>query len=294
MNFIEYVNENDLGKIECDKSFKELTTIGCGGDIEILYYPENIDSLQKAYKFIKQKNLKYFVIGNGSNVLAKDAIFDGIVICLKKLKYTYKLLDNKIEVSAFYPTITLAYELAKKGLGDLSFLGGIPGLLGGAIYNNSGAYNDNISNHIINVKYIDTAGNIKILSKNDCGFSYRYSIFHDIEGIIIEATISVDEIETMEILEKRKKTRQLSQPLNCKSMGSVFKNNPLIESWRVIDALHMRGFGIGDAQVSMKHTNFIINMGNASSNDVLSLIELIENRSRLEFGIILSSEITIL
>lgn len=294
MKFSELIITNGLGEIAYNQSFKELTTIGCGGNIKEVYYPKDIESLQRAFAFIKKNNLRYFIIGNGSNTLALDNDFDGIVIALKKLDYSYNQIEDKIVVSAFYPTISLAYDLSKKGLGDLSFLGGIPGLLGGAIYNNSGAYNDDISNHIISVKYIDTSGEIKVILKDDCAFGYRKSIFHYIEGIIIEAELKISNIETSDKLAKRKKNRMLSQPLECKSMGSIFKNNPLIESWRVIDALHLRGFRIGDAAISMKHTNFIINLSNAKASDVMSLIELIENRSRLEFGIILSSEITII
>ncbi len=294
MNFIHFVVEQDLGSVESRCSFKELTTIGCGGEIECTYFPKDIPSLQKAYNYIKLHNLRYFVLGNGSNVLASDHFYPGIVICLKRLPYSYEKKENTIVVSAFYPTIHLAYDLAKEELGDLSFLGGIPGLLGGAVYNNSGAYQDNIANHIIEVKYIDTAGNIQTIPKELCAFGYRSSIFHYIEGIIIEVTLEIERIATKEKLDKRKKQRQLTQPLEAKSMGSIFKNNPLIPSWKIVDALHLRGFKIGDAAVSAKHTNFIINLGNATSNDILSLIHLIETRSRLELGIILSSEITIL
>ena len=294
MNFLTYIVENDLGSVETKYTFKELTTIGCGGEIECVYFPKGIESLQKAYRYIKEHNLRYFILGNGSNVLAPDYFYSGIVICLKKMPYKYELENKTIRVSAFYPTISLAYDLASKNLGDLSFLGGIPGLLGGAIYNNSGAYKDNISNHVLEVKYIDTAGNIQCISNSMCAFGYRSSIFHYIEGIIIEATIRVESVDTKSILEKRKRQRQQTQPLEARSMGSVFKNNPLIPTWKIVDALHLRGFRIGDAAISAKHTNFIINIGNAKSRDILNLIELIETRSKLEFGIQLVSEITIL
>lgn len=293
MKFINYVREHSLGIIDYNSSFKELTTIGVGGDIRILYYPKDIKSLCLAYKFICENNLRYFIIGNGSNILAKDDKYAGIVICLKKMKHELIKKNDQITVSAFYPTINLAYDLANEGLGDLSFLGGIPGLLGGAIYNNSGAYNDCISNHIISVDYINTNGEIITVNNNMCAFGYRSSIFHYCRGIIISANIRVSRVETIETLQKRKKERQLSQPLEAKSMGSIFKNNPLIPSWMVIDALNLRGFRINDAQVSYKHSNFIINLGNASSSDILDLIRLIETRSKLELGIKLISEITI-
>ncbi len=293
MIFKDYVTNNNLGKTSDNLSFKELTTIGCGGHIKLAYYPKDIEALAKAYKFICDNNLKYLILGNGSNVLASDYEYDGIVIILKGLNNNIEIFDDYIICSAFYPTIKLAYRLAELELGDLSYMGGIPGLLGGAIYNNSGAYNKNINNDIISVKYINTNGEIVEIDNDMCDFEYRKSIFHKIKGIIVEAKIKVNKMQTKEILAKRKKQRAESQPLNNKSMGSIFKNNPLIPSWRVIDALHLRGFKIGDAAVSMKHTNFIINLGNAKACDILSLIELIETRSRLEFGIILKKEICI-
>lgn len=294
MDFTQYVYKNDLGQINIDKSFKDLTTIGCGGKIQTLYYPKNIDCLIRAYKFIKKNNLKYFIIGNGSNILASDLDYKGIVICLKKLPYFYKHKDDYIIVSAFYPTIKLANDLADLGLGDLSYLGGVPGLLGGAIFNNAGAYNKTISDDLISIKYIDTSGSIKNITVDKLNLNYRSSVFHYIEGIIIEAKIRVKKVQTKDLLILRKNKRQETQPLEYKSMGSVFKNDNLIPSWKIIDSLNLRGFRIGDAQISTKHTNFIINLGHAKSSDIINLINLIQTRSRLEYGIELIPEITIL
>lgn len=294
MDFTQYVYKNDLGQISIDKSFKDLTTIGCGGKIQTLYYPKNIDCLIRAYKFIKKNNLKYFIIGNGSNILASDLDYKGIVICLKKLPYFYKHKDDYIIVSAFYPTIKLANDLADLGLGDLSYLGGVPGLLGGAIFNNSGAYNKTISDDLISIKYIDTSGSIKNITVDKLNLNYRSSVFHYIEGIIIEAKIRVKKVQTKDLLILRKNKRQETQPLEYKSMGSVFKNDNLIPSWKIIDSLNLRGFRIGDAQISTKHTNFIINLGHAKSSEIINLINLIQTRSRLEYGIELIPEITIL
>lgn len=294
MDFTQYVYKNDLGQISIDKSFKDLTTIGCGGKIQTLYYPKNIDCLIRAYKFIKKNNLKYFIIGNGSNILASDLDYKGIVICLKKLPYFYKHKDDYIIVSAFYPTIKLANDLADLGLGDLSYLGGVPGLLGGAIFNNAGAYNKTISDDLISIKYIDTSGSIKNITVDKLNLNYRSSVFHYIEGIIIEAKIRVKKVQTKDLLILRKNKRQETQPLEYKSMGSVFKNDNLIPSWKIIDSLNLRGFRIGDAQISTKHTNFIINLGHAKSSEIINLINLIQTRSRLEYGIELIPEITIL
>lgn len=294
MIFEKYVIDNNLGTIESNYSFKELTTIGCGGIINTLYTPSSIQALQKAFLFINENDLDYFILGNGSNVLACDEAYKGIVISLRKMPYSYKVAENSIAISAFYPTIKLAYDLAKKQLGDLSFLGGIPGLLGGAIYNNSGAYNDDIGRHLLTVTYINSNGLLTTININECAFSYRKSIFHYLKGIIIEATFKINKIDTFDILNRRNKKRREAQPLDTKNMGSIFKNNPLIPAWRVIDALGMRGFNFHNACVSVKHSNFIINTGNAKGKDVLNLIKIIQRRAELEFGIKLQYEITVI
>ncbi len=294
MSFEEYVIKNNLGTIENGVRFAELTTIGCGGKIRTLYTPKNLEALLQAFQYIEEHELSFFLLGNGSNVLASDREYTGIVIQLKKLPYSYRIEDNILTCSAFYPTSKLAYDLALEEWGDLSFLGGIPGLLGGAIYNNSGAYKEDIQKHLIDVTYINSAGKKITIPNKDCAFGYRKSIFHYIDGIIISARFKVKKEKTLDILQKRAKQRKLSQPLETKNMGSIFKNNPLIPAWKVIDALGMRGFHLEDAAVSAKHANFIINTGNAKSSEILRLIELIQKRSELEFGILLSYEITII
>ena len=125
MNFIDYIIIEDLGSIETNTSFKDLTTIGCGGDIDVVYVPKSIEALQKAFKYIIGNNINYIVLGNGSNILARDERFHGVVILLKKLQYDFKVEGDILECSAFYPTMKLAYDLKDLEVGDLSFLGGI-------------------------------------------------------------------------------------------------------------------------------------------------------------------------
>lgn len=292
MNFNNYVLEHDLGIVEINRSFRELTTIGCGGRIDYLYWPKDIDALAKAYAYIHEKGIKYFIIGNGSNVLASDEDFHGIVICLKKLEYGYEIKDDIMTCSAFYPTMKLAYDLAKEEWGDLSYLGGIPGLVGGAVYNNSGAYQKEIKDDLIDITYINTAGSFVSITAEQCHFAYRKSIFHYITGIIVSARFRVKKMKTLPLLLERQRTRKLSQPLECKSLGSIFKNNSLISAWKVIDALGMRGYHIGDAAISVKHANFIINTGHAQTRNIIELIHLIQRRAELEFGIQLVCEIS--
>ena len=154
MSFEEYVIKNNLGTIENGVRFAELTTIGCGGKIRTLYTPKKFRGLTSSLSVYWRAWAFFLLLGNGSNVLASDREYTGIVIQLKKLPYSYSIEDNILTCSAFYPTSKLAYDLALEEWGDLSFLGGIPGLLGGAIYNNSGAYKEDIQKHLIDVTYI--------------------------------------------------------------------------------------------------------------------------------------------
>ena len=294
MNFIKYVLNNDLGSIETNYSFKELTTIKTGGVIKYLYTPNNVDSLMKVFNYINENEIKYFVLGNGSNVLASDMFFDGIVINMRKIPTYLDIYDDYIEVSSNYNVSKLASELALKELGDLSFLFGIPGTIGGAIFNNSGAFKDNIGNHIISVNYISKSGEIKTLLKDDIHLGYRTSIFHFYDYIIVSAKIKIEKLKTDEKILKYKEIRHQNQPINTFNFGSVFKNKSNIKGWEIVDMLGMRGFTYNGAMISEKHSNFIINYNKASSNDILNLIELIKKRAKLELGIELETELTII
>ncbi len=294
MNFIKYVLENDYGSVETNYSFSELTTIRTGGLIKYLYTPNNIESLTRVFKYLNDKNIKYFIIGNGSNVLADDSFFDGVVINIKKMPTYIDIYEDYIDVSASYQTSKLVNYLASKELGDLSFLCGIPGTIGGAVYNNSGAFGDCIGNHILSITYITKSGMIDTIFKEDADFGYRKSIFHFYDCIIISAKIKIKQINTYEKIKSYNEIRLNSQPLNEPNIGSIFMNKSNIKAWEVIDMLGMRGFSINGAKVSEKHTNFIINYNKTSSRDIISLIELIKRRAKLEFGIDLETEITII
>ena len=294
MDIIKYILENDLGTLETNYYFKDITTIGTGGLIKYFYTPNNENSLCKMFKFVNDNNIKYFIIGNGSNVLASDDFFDGIVINMKKMPIYLNVFEDYIEVSSSYPTTKLAYDLAKLELGDLSFLYGIPGLIGGAIYNNSGAYNKEIKDYVLEVKCINKNGEIIAIENRNLGFDYRSSIFHFYNCIIISVKLKIERVVTIDKLDNILRKRKDTQPLEYKNMGSIFKNNLLVDSWKVIDLLNLRGFTFNGTKISEKHTNFIINYNNSTTNDILSLIEYIKKRAFLELGITLETELTII
>lgn len=291
----KFIQENQLGEISKTMSFKNITSIGCGGKIKTAYFPKDIASLCKVIKKCNENQMPYLIVGNGTNILALDKEYEELVIILNKLPYDYKVEDGKIVCSAFYPSPKIAQELCNKQIKTLAFLAGVPGLIGGAVKQNSGAYKEEISDYILSVKVIDEKGEIKEYQAEDLKYAYRKSIFHENREIIIEASFKVEYDENIKNQnEIRKLKRKESQPLNTKNMGSIFKNPGLCFAWEVIDKLGLRGYRINDAAVSMKHANFIINLNHAKSQDVLDLIELIKKNSYYQFGLLLETEINIL
>lgn len=261
------------------------------GNVDVVA-PKEFAELIKIYReFIKGRK-KFVVIGGGSNTLISDA-YKGTVVLLTSLPYTYEVKKDDIYVSAFYPTNKFALELAMRGY-DYSFLAGIPGLLGGAIYNNAGSYGSNIGDVLQSVEYLNSNGEMITLTKEQLLLEYRYSIFRDIEGIIIGCTLKKREsgLARHNVL-KNLSARKNKLPHNA-SIGSIFKNSKLIHAWRVIDELGLRGYQIGGAAFSNKHANVIINVENASFKDIKSLILLAKKRALEELGIVLEEEITII
>ncbi len=287
-----YVKKYDLGKSYRSIPFSKLTTLRMGGIIELLYFPNNIDSFIKVMKIIKKNNIKYFLIGNGSNVFANDKHYDGVVINLKEIDFTYELKDEYVKVSAGMSMAKLIFNLMKYDIGGLEFLVGIPGSIGGIIYMNAGAYGHNISEYILELKVLDKENNVRVLKRKNLNFSYRSSTIKEEGMIVLEAKLKV-EGKKKELIKQEIKlylqNRKENQPLDHFNAGCTFKNGE-ISSWKLIDEIGYRGYRVGDAGVSEKHSNFLINYGNASSLDMLHLIEILKYKVKEEKKIDLECE----
>lgn len=290
-NIRKYFKKHNLGILYPSIRFKELTTIKCGGEISYTYYPDTYKNLIKAYKYILKHKINYFIISGGSNCLASDDKFMGVVIGMKHLERKLIIKKNKLIVSSSYQTTNFAYKMARLKYGDFSYLAGIPGLIGGAIYNNSGAFGKSILDDVISVTYIDNKGHKKCLKKKKLKASYRYSIFHKMNSLILSVEFNYEKnIETLDKITLNLKERRRKQPLDSYSLGSVFKNTSEYKAYQIIDKLGLRGYKFGDFMVSVKHANFIINLGNGKSEDFLSIVKLIKDKSKEELGIILEDE----
>ena len=271
------------------------TTYRLIGTADYLVKPKGIGSLLLLLKYLKENNVKYRIIGGGSNLIFSKH-YDGVLISMENFK-NIEIDGNYCIVGAGYSLIALALKMSKLGYTGLEFATGIPGTVGGAIYNNSGAYNSDMSQIVKSVLVITPDLEIKRMYNRDLNFHYRGSYLKDQQGYIcLEVSLAlkegyVDIIE--EIIENRKKRRMESQPLNFPSAGSVFRNPEGKSAWKLIEELGLKGKTIGGAKISEKHANFIINEGNATGEDIIKLINDVKKQVKEKYNIdlILEQEI---
>lgn len=283
---------NLYGEVLENVSLKDYNTYKIGGKTRYLVKPYNIDSLKELLIYIKNNNLKYIIIGNGSNIILPDSDYDGVVILLSKLN-EIKIYENTVKAFCGISLIYFVNELVKKNLGGLESLSGIPGTLGGAIVNNAGCYGQTISDKLNSVTYLEN-GEIKTINKEECNFSYRDSIFKKNKNfIVLSAEFKLDyknKEEMLNIIKENMIKRNTSQPLNYPNAGSVFRNPIGYSAGKLIEDAGLKNYHINGAYVSDKHANFIINKDNASSEDIIELIEYIQKEISEKYNIKLKLE----
>ena len=279
-----------------NKKASEFTTFRIGGDCFVIY-PENENELITVISECCDKDIKYVLIGCGSNVLFPDNGYDGAVIMTQKLSYFS--IDGDIITAGCGTQLSAVCKAAlNASLQGLEFAYGIPGSLGGAVFMNAGAYGGEMRDVIKNVRAYSVAERcIRSFPCDECDFGYRHSLFSSGDYVILSADIILkhgeyDEIRTvMDDLINRRKTKQ---PLNYPSAGSAFKRYPGRYTGQMIEEAGLKGFHIGGAEVSEKHAGFIINKGNATCCDVLSLMDHIICKIREREGITIEPEIRII
>jgi len=287
---IEDLKKLKIGRIDVNIDLKKYCTYKVGGIGKVLVIPDNEQCLLKLMKYIKQNNIKYKILGNGSNLIFGD--FDGILIKLDKFN-NLEINDTIIKVGAGYPLIKLATKVSKLGLSGLEFATGIPGSVGGAVYMNAGAYKTDMGYIVSEVKVITKDLEIKKLYNRDLNYHYRDSLFQHGEYIILEAKIVLkkgNKNEILDIIENRKQRRLMSQPLEYPSAGSVFRNPTNDFAGRLIEDIGYKGKTVGGAMVSPKHANFIINYNNAKTEDIINLINDIKKEVKEKYKIDLICE----
>lgn len=294
---VQMLKEANVGKVWIDEPLRHHTTWKIGGPADLMVQPADKQGLITSMRMIQQHNVPYRVIGRGSNLLVLDGGIRGAVIKLGEgLDYLH-INDDLITVGAGYSYIKLATVLAKKGYTGLEFAGGIPGTVGGAVYMNAGAHGSDTSRVLYSAEVLFDDGELTTLSNEEMNFSYRTSILQkERKGICIEACFKLQKGDRKAILEemaKHKNYRKMMQPLQQPSCGSVFRNPTPHSAGRLIEESGLKGFRIGDAQISTMHANFIVNLGHATAQDVLSLIEHVQDTIYKKHGIHMRPEVQV-
>ncbi|MCI6704115.1 MAG: UDP-N-acetylmuramate dehydrogenase [Bulleidia sp.] len=283
-----------LAEVEENIPLSKMTTLRIGGVARYVVYPENTLSLQGVMNKLNQNHIPYKVIGKGSNLLCSDEPFDGVIIRLDRYLCNAYFDNEHLVAEAGCSIIALSYEAMKNELSGLEFASGIPGTVGGVTFMNAGAYKSSMADVIDSVSvYRD--GKIEWIQNADCGFSYRTSIFQKHpDWIILAVKMTLqkgDQKEIRELMDSRRERRMNSQPLDKHSAGSIFRNPEEIPAWKLIEGAGFRGKRIGDAVVSEKHVNFIVNENHASAKDFITLVTDVQKAVKDKYDIDLYMEV---
>ena len=281
--------KKELGKIcSVTENFdlKKYNTYKLNSTCDYFAEPKNVSELKELFKYVNDNNIKYFILGNGSNIIL-PVHFDGVVIYLKKLN-NYEINEDFVYAEAGVMMNALATKVTSMGYSGLDFATGIPGTVGGCVYMNAGCFGSDVSNILISAEIYD--GNKVIeLSNKDLEYGYRTSMLKNHKDYIVLSCkfkiLKSDKEKLKEIVKERTEKRISSQDLTHPSAGSVFRNPEGMSAGKLIDDLGLKGLCINDAMVSYKHANFIINNGNANADDVLKLIDEIKSKVKKEYDL---------
>ena len=296
----------DLRKIIPEENIKrnepmsKHTSFKTGGPAEFYITAKTIEDIQNIFQYAKTNRIKLYIIGNGSNLLVSDEGIKGIVlkIAVDNIETLVSDFGILVNAGAGVKTMALAQILKKDGITGFEELAGIPGTIGGANYMNAGAYGKELKDIIVETKVINKeTGKIETLKKEEQELKYRSSIFKNKKYIIIETTFNLQRGKPEEIERRMNEfsiQRKEKQPLEYPSAGSTFKRGDGFITAKLIDECGLKGYTIGGAQISEKHAGFIINKGNATSKDILDLIDYTKKKVFEKFGVQIEEEVEII
>lgn len=285
------------GSVLIDEPMKKHTSFKIGGPADIMILPKTIEEVTSVINICRNESIDYFIIGNGSNILVRDKGIRGIVIKLSEYLNKVEVNGDKIIAQSGALLSVVSKFALENSLTGLEFASGIPGSLGGAVAMNAGAYGGEMKDVISNVKCLDKEGNLVEYSNEELNFEYRYSRVQKEELIVLEVEMilskgNYDDIKsTMNELAYK---RNLKQPLHLPSAGSTFKRPKGYYAGKLIEDAGLKGLRMGNAQVSDKHSGFIVNLGNATAEEVINLIRVVQKVVYDKFGVNLEPEVKIL
>lgn len=283
-------------EIKTDVNMDKHTSFRVGGPVDYLVNPTTYDEVLAVVNLCKEKNVPCFIIGNCSNLIVRDGGFRGVFIKLSNLDKIY-IEGDRITGGGGALLKSLSNAALEEGLTGLEFASGIPGSIGGAIYMNAGAYDSEISKVIETALVIDNEGNIISLNKEELELGYRTSAVQKNDYIVLEATFKLRYGDKEKIIGRIKELtsrRVDKQPLEYPSAGSTFRRPEGYFAAKLIDDTGLKGMCVGGAEVSTKHCGFLINKGEASADDVLELIKLVQEKVKERFDVELRPEVKII
>lgn len=286
----------DKDDIQFDVPMKEHTYFKIGGPVDTLVTPTSYEQVANIVKLCNENNVPFYLLGNGSNMLIKDGGIRGVVIKFTKLN-NIKLNENKIIAQAGALLKDVTNIALENSLTGFEFACGIPGSIGGAAAMNAGAYDGEMRCIVEKVLIIDKQCNMREMSKEELNFRHRCSAILENEYVVLEVTCSLEKGDYKAIKNKINdfnSKRSEKQPLEFPSAGSTFKRPQGYYTAKLIEDCGLKGYSIGDAQVSKKHSGFIINKGNASAKEVLKLIKFVQSTIKEKYNVDIDTEVRII
>ncbi|WP_420031285.1 UDP-N-acetylmuramate dehydrogenase [Virgibacillus halodenitrificans] len=279
-----------------DEPLRNHTYTRLGGKADFLVTPETYEQVQEIVKLANHQEVKFTLLGNGSNLIVKDGGIRGIVMNLKKLT-AIRIDETSIVAQSGARIIDVSREALKEELSGLEFACGIPGSVGGALFMNAGAYGGEIKDVLVSTKVVDRDGELLTLTAEELDLDYRTSNIPDNGYIVLEATFSLEKGEykaIKAIMDDLTFKRESKQPLEYPSCGSVFKRPPGYFAGKLIQDSDLQGQQIGGAQVSEKHAGFIVNKSEATASEYIDLIHHVQATVKDKFGVTLEREVKII
>ncbi len=274
------------------------TTFRIGGPARYYLVPEREEEIWEAVDLARDGGYPYYIIGRGSNLLFSDDGYDGVIIEIGKgLDDMSCAADGTVTAGAGISMSAMATKLAAEGLTGFEFAAGIPGTLGGGITMNAGAYGGEIKDVLLRARVLTSDGDIRTLERDEMGLGYRTSVMQMDGSIVLSGVFAFDKGETKDIQERMRDLnarRREKQPLEYPSAGSTFKRPNGYFAGKLIEDAGLRGYRVGDAQVSDKHCGFVINRGKATAKDVLGVIRHVRHKVKEIYGVCLEPEVRLI
>jgi UDP-N-acetylmuramate dehydrogenase len=283
------------GRVLFDAPMRKYTSIKVGGPADCLLFPTNVEELRKAVRYAKRRNIPFFILGRGTNLIVKDKGIRGWVISLTQGMKKAQIEEDVVMAEAGLSLQRLVQFTILKGLTGLEPFFGIPGTVGGGLAMNAGAWGVELKDVLLSITLMKEDGEIAERPRSRLNFSYRRLALPS-SWIILKGRFQLKKGKKEEILERVKsysEMRKRTQPLDYPSAGSIFKNPEEGPAGKWIEEVGLKGFRMGQAMVSDRHANFIINLGKATAEEVINLMEWMEKRIYEERGVSLEREVRV-